>query len=131
MMRAATYAVPAQDASGEGGECAVFFFGADQGGDAALNIERWKGQFENGKVTAQKDVTVGTIKVTTVQIEGAYLAPAGMMMQSTGKKENYKMLGAIVPAPGGMVFFKLTGPKALSDASAAEFDAMVNSISTK
>lgn len=131
MMRAATYSVPSGSESVDAGECAVFFFGSDQGGDAPLNIERWRSQFENGKITAQKDLTIGMIKVATVDIEGAYLAPAGMSMQSTGKKENHKLLGAIITAPGGMVFFKFTAPKTVADEASHEFEAMVNSIVTK
>ena len=131
MMRAATYNLPAVDGSAEGGECAVFFFGAGQGGDVDLNIQRWATQFENGVTTEKKERKVGEIPVTTVAIEGAYLSPGGPMMQSQGKKENYKLMGAVISAPGGMVFFKLTGPKEVTDAAAAEFDAMVESIVAK
>jgi hypothetical protein len=128
MMRAATYTLPAAEGATEGGECAVFFFGAGQGGDVELNIQRWEAQFENGVTTEKKDRKVGDIPVTTVAIEGSYLSPSGPMMQSQGVKENHKLLGAVITAPGGMVFFKLTAPKAVADAAASEFDAMVGSI---
>lgn len=128
MMRAATYALPPTDGAAEGGECAVFFFGAGQGGDVDLNIQRWVAQFENGVTTEKKERKVGEIPVTTVAIEGSYLAPGGPMMQSQGVKGDYKLLGAVITAPGGMVFFKLTAPKAVADGAANEFDAMVESI---
>lgn len=128
MMRAATYNLPAAEGSTETGECAVFFFGAGQGGDVDLNIQRWEAQFENGVTTEKKDRKVGDIAVTTVAIQGSYLAPGGPMMQSQGVRENYKLLGAVIQAPGGMVFFKLTAPKAVADASLTEFDAMVGSV---
>ena len=128
MMRAATYTIPAATDGSEGGECAVFFFGAGQGGDVDINIQRWETQFQNGVTTEKKDRTISDITVTTVAIEGAYLTPGGPMMQSQGIKENHKLLGAVIQAPEGMVFFKLTAPKAVADAVAAEFEAMVVSI---
>jgi hypothetical protein len=38
-----------------------------------------------------------------------------------------RLLGAIVQAPSGMWFFKLTGPDATVKAAAADFDAMIGS----
>jgi hypothetical protein len=128
MMRAATYTLPASEGTTEGGECAVFFFGAGQGGDVDLNIQRWVTQFENGVTTEKRSRTVGNIPITTVAIEGSYLSPGGPMMESQGVKPNYKLLGAVISAPGGMVFFKLTAPKAVADGAALEFDAMVESV---
>ncbi|MBF8248785.1 MAG: hypothetical protein HW374_1585 [Bacteroidetes bacterium] len=49
------------------------------------------------------------------------------MMQSQGKKENYRLLGAIVEAPKGSVFFKFTGPANTISTATPEFDAMVSS----
>jgi hypothetical protein len=71
---------------------------------------------------------VAGLRVTRVELDGTYLAPGGPMMQSTGKKTGYRLLGAIVEAPGGNVFFKLTGPAATVAAAAAELDALVLSI---
>jgi hypothetical protein len=53
------------------------------------------------------------------------------MMQSTGKKTGYRLLGAIVEAPEGNVFFKLTGPAATVGAAQADFDALVGSMKKK
>ncbi len=50
------------------------------------------------------------------------------MMQSTGKKAGYRLVGAIVEAPEGNVFFKLTGPAPTVAAAQADFDALVASI---
>jgi hypothetical protein len=129
-MRAATYLVPAAEGDSEGGECAVFYFGPDQGGGVELNIERWGSQFENAGEALKTTMKVNGISVTRVAIAGAYLAPAGPMQESTGKKENFRLLGAIVEAPGGLVFFKLTGPAKSIDMAEREFDAMIGSIST-
>lgn len=126
-MRVTTYTIPAAEGDAEGAECAVFFFGGGQGGDVVSNIDRWVGQFENAK-PEQSSKEVNGLHVTLVNIAGTYLAPSGPMMQSSGKKENYRLLGAIVDAPEGSVFFKLTGPAKTVGACQADFNALVGSI---
>jgi hypothetical protein len=127
-MRIATYAVAAAEGDAEGAECAVSFFGTGQGGNVDANIDRWVGQFESPGLPSKASQEIGGVKVTTVRVSGNYLAPGGPMMQSTGKKENYRLNGAIVEAPEGLVFFKMTGPAKTIEAATAAFDAMVRSI---
>ncbi len=127
-MRAATYTVPASEGDSEGAECAVFYFGNDQGGTIDANIDRWVGQFEQASAPNRGSKDVNGMKVTTVAIAGTYLAPSGPMMMPTGKKDNYKLMGAIVEGPQGSVFYKLTGPSKTVEASSAEFDALIGSI---
>ena len=127
-MRVATYAVPAAEGDAETGECAVYYFGKDQGGTVDQNIERWIGQFEPDGVPAKSRKDVNGMKVTLVQVAGAYLAPAGPMMQSSGKKENFRLLGAIVEGPEGLVFYKFTGPAKTVTGAEGEFNAMVESL---
>jgi hypothetical protein len=126
-MRAATYAVPAAPGA-EKGECAVFFFGPGQGGGVDDNVARWGKQFEGTPTPQRSTQTVAGLHVTRAAVAGTYLAPGGPMMQSTGKKAGYRLLGAIVEAPGGNVFFKLTGPAVTVNAAQADFDALVASI---
>ena len=53
----------------------------------------------------------------------------GPMFQSGSvKKPNYKMLGAIVEAPEGNVFFKLTGPEKTVMGTEDEFQKLLNSL---
>lgn len=127
-MRVATYMIPPADGDEQGGECAVFFFGGGQGGDVEANIARWVGQFENTGTPKRSTKTVNGMKVWTVEIAGTYLAPGGPMMQSQGKFENYRLLGAIIDAPDGSVFFKFTGPKKTVTAAEAEFEELVGSV---
>jgi hypothetical protein len=129
-MRVATYAVPAAKGS-QAGECAVFFFGPGQGGGVDDNVARWAKQFEGAPKPASRRTQVAGLRVTRAEVAGTYLAPGGPMMQSTGKKSGYRLLGAIVEAPGGNVFFKLTGPAATIAAAQADFDALVGSIRKK
>jgi len=129
-MRVATYAVPASKSS-PAGECAVFFFGPGQGGSVADNVARWGKQFEGAPVPASQAVTVNGLKVTRAEVAGTYLAPGGPMMQSTGKRPGYRLLGAIVEAPEGNVFFKLTGEAATVAAARADLDSLVASLRKK
>jgi hypothetical protein len=126
-MRVATYAVPAAKEA-EKGECAVFFFGPGQGGGVEDNVARWGKQFEGAPKPTQTTATVAGLRVTRAEVAGTYLAPGGPMMQSTGKKTGYRLLGAIVEAPGGNVFFKLTGPATTIAAAKGDFETLVASI---
>lgn len=127
-MRVATYTIPAAKGA-EAGECGVFYFGKTQGGSADENIARWGNQFEGGTKPTTTTETVSGMKVYRVQTSGSYLAPSGPMMQSSGKKPGYRLLGAIVEAPEGLVFFKCTGPAATIAASEKAFDGLVKSMS--
>lgn len=127
-MRAATYLVSPQSGDAEGGECAVFHFPQGMGGDIESNIARWAGQFEQPDGPKNESREVNGMKVTIVQIAGTYLAPSGPMMMASGKKENFRLRGAIVEGPQGSVFFKFTGPAKTITAASAEFDAMIGSL---
>jgi hypothetical protein len=126
-MRVATYNIPAAEGDAEGGELGVFYFGSGQGGNVQMNIDRWFSQFENGKPD-QSSKEVNGMKVDLVKVAGTYLAPSGPMMQSSGKKSNYRLLGAIVAAPEGSVFFKLTGPAKTIVSAEADFNSLVGSL---
>jgi hypothetical protein len=126
-MRVATYTVPAP-AGGEAGECAVFAFGPGQGGTVDANLQRWSAQFEGGPAPQRSTRQAGGLTVHLAQVSGTYLAPGGPQMQSQGKKTGYKLLGAIVEGPAGLIFFKLTGPAPTVAAGQAEFEALVASI---
>jgi len=127
-MRVATYMVPGSGGDGKGAECAVFHFGEGQGGDVASNIDRWIGQFENPSEPVRTSTESNGLKITTVATTGTFLAPSGPMMQSQGKFENYSLLGAIVEAPGGSVFFKMTGPAEVVRNASDDFNALLRSL---
>ena len=126
-MRVATYDVPAAPGS-DPGECGVFYFGTGQGGGVDENINRWVQQFENAPPAKKSEKTVGGLKVHLVEVSGTYLAPSGPMMQSSGKKPNSRLLGAIVEAPHGLVFFKCVGPAATITKAQSDFDHLVASL---
>ncbi len=131
MMRVATYTIGAAGENGESAECAVFYFGTDQGGDVRMNIDRWSGQFEGAPAAEESNEEINGIQVTKVKIEGTYLAPGGMTMESTGKKEGYLLVGAIVAAPQGSVFYKMTGPANTVQNAEEAFNAMLATLKTE
>jgi hypothetical protein len=129
-MRVAEYAVPRAAGDAEEGECTVITFGSNQGGSVDSNVERWVGQFNPlAGPPAKTSRRVGGMAVTRVEIAGAY-HPMTMpgSPPSRGSESNARMIGAIVEAPSGMWFFKLTGPDATVHSAAPEFDAMIDSV---
>lgn len=127
-MRVATYTVPKASGDPEDGECAVFYFGPNQGGGVEDNIDRWIGQFEDPGTPARSKQTVNGLEVSRVSVDGTFLAPSGMTMEPTAQKKDYRLLGAIVSGPNGFVFFKFTGPKKTVEQATKEFDGMLASM---
>jgi len=130
-MRAATYTIPPAAGDTASGECAVYFFGAGQGGSVLENLDRWKGQLvaPGGKPTEAK-VTRGTIHglpLTTMDASGDYTGMGGPTASSKSVQKNYRLLGAIIEGPGGNVFIKCTGPAKTIAASRAAFEQLLNS----
>jgi len=131
-MRVTSYAI---GPSGKEADCAVFYFGPGQGGAVDANLERWIGQFgqpdgsESRKAAKIDHHTIAGLRVTTIDLSGVYLASMGGPM--SGKSEpqpGYRLLGAIVEAPEGPVFFKLTGPEATVVKALDDFQQLVESV---
>lgn len=133
-MRVATYLLAAAPGDPDGGECAVYYFGAGQGGDVDANVQRWIGQFDQPDGRASADValtdemTVNDLRVTTVEMSGTYTGTMGPVSGGAVAKPNFQMLGAIVEGPEGAVFFKLTGPQQTIQAARPSFDALIGSV---
>jgi hypothetical protein len=129
-MRAATYPVPAVAGDKDAAECAVYFFGAGQGGSVQANMDRWKGQFTGpgGAPAAAKiaKTTVHGLPVTTIDASGAYSGMAGPGVAPVAA-QGYRLLGAIIEGPGGNVFIKFTGPAKTMAANQMKFQQMVDS----
>ena len=112
----------------ENAEVVFFYFGESGGGGTKANIDRWFGQFQEpkNKIKSKVDeVTVEKRKITYVQAEGTYMS--GMPGGPKTAQPNSMLLGAILESDSGNVFVKLTGPVALTKASADEFKKMVES----
>ena len=101
-MRKAQYQVPDKEAKAKPAELAVFYFGANSGLLKA-NLERWAGQM--GQVEPKAEVIEGNHKIHLVDLSGTYKGDA-----AAGPQDNFRMLAAVVEAPGGPWYFKITGP---------------------
>lgn len=133
-MRVATYSIPVAKGDSEPAECAVFYFGSGQGGTVDANIQRWVAQFEtpDGKpvpTPAPKREKIKDLEVTRLELDGTYLGMGGPMAPVKVKKPGYKLLGAIVEAPQGPVFFKVTGPAKTLVAAKPDFQKLLSSLS--
>jgi len=128
-MRAATYVVPKAAGDAEDAECAVFYFGQGQGGGVEANVQRWLAQFQEKPATPPqpKKQTIAGVQVTTIEHGGTYLVGAPMAQVKT-PKPGYRMIGSIVEAPEGNVFFKLTGPAKTVAAAEPAFQRLLASI---
>jgi hypothetical protein len=128
-MRVATYSIPAAAGDKDAGELAIFYFGPGQGGGVQANIDRWEGQFSQ-KAAAPKTTksSVAGMAVTLVDVVGTYALSAGPMSPEKVNKSGYRMLGYIVEAPKGAVFFKFTGPAKTVTTNEAAFQAMIKGI---
>jgi hypothetical protein len=129
-MRAATYNVAAAQGDKESAECAVYFFGAGQGGSVEANLARWKGQFTQGGKPSEAQVgkrTVHGLAVTTIDISGDYSGMGGPMAASPSVAAGYRLLGAIVEGPQGNIFVKFAGPAKTVAANRQKFDQLLSS----
>jgi len=133
-MRIGTYRIHAIVGDPEDAECAVYFFGAGQGGTVEANLERWAHQFtspdgQSPSPPAKMELhVVAGLKVSTLAVSGTYLGAGGMSGQQEVKKPNFRMRAAIIEAPQGLVFFKLTGPLNTVAAAEGDFNSLLASV---
>lgn len=120
-MRLAEAQVP--DASGDPAKACLVVF-STAGGTVEENIARWSGQVRdaNGQPVQGKpeSQTVNGLKVSVVELTGTF---AGM--GDTLPKDNWMLRGAIVEAPDGLLFIKMTGPAESMAAAAKDFQTMI------
>ncbi len=129
-MRRAQYRI---DGPGGPAECAVFYFGPGQGGDARANVARWISQFRRpdgrpvGDAAKTREITVGDIPVTVVEVGGTFVG--GMGPGAGGpERPDYMLLGAIAQGPDANWFFRATGPRRTLEPQRGAFDRLVRSI---
>ena len=127
-MRSAEYLIPRAAGDSEDAECIVITFGAGQGGGVDQNIDRWVAQFAGATETKKSKREAGGLTITRVETLGTYTPMAMPGAPAQGVKPGWRLIGAIVEAPSGLWFFKLTGPNATAKAASSEFDRMMDSV---
>jgi hypothetical protein len=100
--------------SGEEGDAEVAVF-VGIGGTVQQNVDRWISQFvvsEGSEAAETEQKQINGLQVTLVDVSGAYNpGMASTMGTDGGPKQDYRMLGAVIEAPDGPWFIKLTGPE--------------------
>jgi hypothetical protein len=129
-MRKATYVVPRAGADAEDGELAVSYFGPGQGGSIEANVDRWVKQFKDVPAdrVRREDRTQNGMRVHVVEVSGGTFNANSMGHGGEKLKKDYALLGAIVEAPSGVYFFKLTGPKKTVSGAKKTFDNLLASV---
>jgi hypothetical protein len=129
-MRRAQYRI---DGKGGLAECIVFYFGPGEGGGVKANVERWAAQFRRadgsaiGNALKTREIKVGDIPVTLVEITGTYVG--GMGGGPGGpEKPDQMMLAAIAEGRDANWFFRALGPRATLEPVRADFEKMARSI---
>jgi hypothetical protein len=127
-MRKASYRIPKAAGDAEDAEMSV----TQVGGGLDANIDRWVTQFGGSRDSLKRTQrTVGPLKVTIVELEGKFSGGGMPGAPSTGPKEGWALLGAIVESVDPPYFFKLTGPKKTVQAARPAFDKLVSSMHAK
>lgn len=108
------------------GQLTVFHFGAGGGGGTEANLERWIGQMEVEGEPFRETFTLGTWKVSWVNVAGT-LMPSSMGTGPTEPQPGSRLLGGVVEGEGGPWFFKATGPAETLEAQREAFVDLLKS----
>ncbi len=134
-MRVAEFVVPRAQGDPEDADVVIYFF-AGGGGSVEANIERWIGQFEAAgggpaKPLGRNSFSVGPLKVTTLDVNGTYVAETRPGSGQRMNKPKFAMRAAIVETARGPYFIKLTGPQATVTQTLPAFDSFLKSLAYK
>ena len=124
-MRKAQFKLPRADNDEYDGELTVI----PAFGGMEANLQRWRAQFKEGPEPLINNRKVSGMDVSIVQIDGTYLYKARPMDpgETAQERPDYRVLAAIVQAPGGQVFFKSFGPRSTMEKWQEGFTDMVDS----
>lgn len=135
-MRVAQYVLPKTEGDAEDATAVVYYFGEGQGGGVQENIDRWIAQVQRPDGSSSKDnaktesMTVNGLKVTTLDVSGAYNAGAmaGGGANPYSSQGLSRMLAAVIETPKGAYFLKLVGPVKTVDQWSRSFLDFVKSV---
>ena len=124
-MRKAQFKLPRAENDQHDGELTVI----PAFGGMEANLQRWRAQFKEGPEPLINNRKVSGLDVSIVQIDGTYLYKARPMdpAETAQERSDYRVLAAIVQAPGGQLFFKSFGPRSTMEKWQEAFTDMVDS----
>ena len=132
--RVAEFTLPKADGDAEDAALAVFFFGANMGGNVQANIDRWIGQMAQPDGKLSKDVArtstleANGLKITLVDVAGTYVAEVSPGATEHYNKPGFRLRAAVVQTSDGPYFVKLTGPARTVSHWDASFMAFLKSL---
>jgi len=112
----AQYKLPKTEGDKDDASLVLYYFGANQGGTAQANIDRWIAQMQQADGSSSKDkaktenLTINGLKVTTVDVSGTYTAEMAPGSGSFHNDADYRLRAAVIETPKGNYFVKLAGP---------------------
>ena len=129
--RAAEYTIPHAGGDTDDAECVVLTFGPNQGGNVEDNAKRWVDQFQPAAPNPRR-TTIDTngMRATFVEVSGTFsgnMMPNAQGVVTPTSKPGWRLIGAILEAPSGLWFFKMTGPDLTVRSGARQFEDMVRS----
>jgi hypothetical protein len=134
-MRKAQYTLQPVGGDAAAAEVNAYYFGPSAGGSVDANLERWIGQMKTPEGSAtdtdveRRDFEVAGLKTHLVAVNGSYDPGMGRPMGGGGEvHDGYRLVGVVVEAPEGNVFFKLTGPRATAEAMEHDLVRMIEGI---
>ncbi|HTL42897.1 MAG TPA: hypothetical protein VL262_01075 [Vicinamibacterales bacterium] len=136
-MRVAEFVIPHAPDDSEDAELIVYYFGAQGGGGAQANIDRWIGQMQQPDARPPADSaktetrTINGLAVTGVDVSGTYVAEVRPGASEHYNKPDFRLLAAVVSTPNGPYYIKLTGPSRTVAAAKPAYDAFLGSLEYK
>jgi hypothetical protein len=134
-MRVAEFVIPHAAGDADDAELIVYFFGAQGGGSAQANIDRWIGQMQEpdgqpAKQAAKTEMrTINGLSVSSVDVSGTYVAEMRPGASEHFNKPGYRLIAAEVETPGGQYYIKVTGPARTVAGAKADIDKFFASLS--
>jgi hypothetical protein len=125
-MRVAEFVIPKAPGDAEDAELIVYFFGGT-GGTVDANIDRWIAQMQQPDGSASKDKaqrgtqTINGLKVTTVDLNGTYIAEVRPGATERHNKPDFRLRAAVIETARGPYYIKMTGPAKTMAAADADF----------
>jgi hypothetical protein len=113
-MRVAQYKLPRAESDTEDASLVLYYFGKDQGGTPAANVERWASQIKQAdgkKPSVTETSTTSGLKVTTLNGFGTYVAETAPGSGEFLNKPGFGLRAAVIETPNGSYYLKLVGPE--------------------
>lgn len=133
-MRVAEFVIPHAPGDSEDAELIVYYFGAQGGGGAQANIDRWIGQMQRPDTSPAADSaktdsrTINGLAISGVDVSGTYVAEVRPGSAEHYNKPDFRLLAAVVTTPNGPYYVKLTGPSRTVAAARPAYDAFLGSL---